>query len=135
MSCALSVSALTSRSVVLKKTCRPSAETPAKVALFGPLPPESNSLIRIAKLKLIARAIGIRRLDLGPQGGTVLFEEKHAIDPGTVVRLIQKAPREYRLEGPLKLRVSRALPAEEARFDFAADLMKRLGAKAPGPAK
>ena len=99
---------------------------------FGPLPAESNSLIRIAKLKLIARAIGVRRLDLGPQGGSVVFEEKHSIDPGTVVRLVQKAPREYRLEGPLKLRVSRALPAEEARFEFAADLMKRLAAKASG---
>jgi transcription-repair coupling factor (superfamily II helicase) len=99
---------------------------------FGPLPPESNSLIRIAKLKLIARAIGVRRLDLGAQGGSVVFEEQHSIDPGTVVRMVQKVPREYRLEGPLKLRVSRALPAEETRFEFAADLMKRLAAKAAG---
>jgi hypothetical protein len=44
---------------------------------------------------------------------------------------VQKAQREYRLEGPLKLRVSRPLPQAEARFEFAADLMKRLGAKAP----
>ena len=96
---------------------------------FGPLPPVSNSLLRIAKLKLVARAIGVRRLDLGPQGGSVVFEERHCIDPGTVVRLVQKSPREYRLEGPLKLRVSRPLPQEEARFEFAAELMKRLGAK------
>jgi transcription-repair coupling factor (superfamily II helicase) len=97
---------------------------------FGPLPPVSNSLIRIAKLKLVARTIGVRRLDLGPQGGTVVFEEQHSIDPGTVVKLVQKSPREYRLEGPLKLRVSRPLATEEARFEFAADLMKRLGPKA-----
>ena len=96
---------------------------------FGPLPPVSHNLLRIAKLKLTARAIGVRRLDLGPQGGTVVFEEKHSIDPGAVVRMVQKASREYRLEGPLKLRVSRPLPTEEARFDFAADLMKRLGEK------
>jgi transcription-repair coupling factor (superfamily II helicase) len=97
---------------------------------FGPLPAVSNSLIRIAKLKLLARAIGVRRLDMGPQGGSVVFEERHSIDPGTVVKLVQKSPREYRLEGPLKLRVSRPLAAEEARFQFAADLMKRLGPKA-----
>jgi transcription-repair coupling factor (superfamily II helicase) len=72
----------------------------------------------------------VRRLDLGPQGGSVVFEERHFIDPATVVRLIQKSPREYRLEGPVKLRISRAMPQEEARFEFAADLMKRLGAKA-----
>ena len=96
---------------------------------FGPLPPVAQNLIRIAKLKLVARSIGVRRLDLGQQGGSVVFEERHSIDPGTVVRMVQKAAREYRLEGPLKLRVSRPLPTEQARFDFAADLMKRLGEK------
>lgn len=96
---------------------------------FGPLPAPAQSLIRIAKLKLTARAIGIRRLDLGPQGGSVTFEERNSIDPATLVRLVQQAPREYRLEGPLRLRLARALPNEEARFDFGASLMKRLAAR------
>ncbi len=96
---------------------------------FGALPPPAQSLIRIAKLKLTARTIGIRRLDLGPQGGSVTFEERNAIDPAKVVRLVQQSPREYRLEGPLRLRVTRAMPTEEARFDFGASLMKRLAAR------
>jgi transcription-repair coupling factor (superfamily II helicase) len=96
---------------------------------FGALPPPAQSLIRIAKLKLTARALGIRRLDLGPQGGSVTFEERNAIEPAAVVRLIQQAPREYRLEGPLRLRITRAMPTEEARFDFGASLMKRLAAR------
>src|SRR5947209_5611393 len=37
---------------------------------FGPAPPAAQSLLRIARLKLAARALGVRRLDLGPQGGT-----------------------------------------------------------------
>ncbi len=93
---------------------------------FGPLPAVAHSLLKLAKLKLAARASGVRRLDLGPQGGSVMFEERNRIDAATVVRMIQKAPREYRLEGPLKLRISRALPTEEARFEFAAELLKRL---------
>jgi len=98
---------------------------------FGPLPAVAQSLLRIAKLKLLARSIGVRRLDLGAHGGTVTFEQQNSIDPATVVRMIQKGPKEYRLEGPLKLRVSRPLPKEEQRFDFAADLMRRLGDKSP----
>jgi transcription-repair coupling factor (superfamily II helicase) len=94
---------------------------------FGPLPPAAQSLLRIAKLKLAARALGVRRLDLGPQGGSIWFEERSQIDPATVVRMVQKGSREYRLEGPLKLRVSRQLPAENARFEFAAQLLARLG--------
>ena len=49
----------------------------------------------------------------GPRAATV-FEERARIDPATVVRLIQKQSREYRLEGPLKLRVTRQLGTEDA---------------------
>jgi transcription-repair coupling factor (superfamily II helicase) len=99
---------------------------------FGPLPPAALNLLRIAKLKLGARALGVRRLDLGPQGGTVLFEERSTVDPATIVRMIHKDARQFRLDGPRKLRVSRQLPAEGARFEFAAQLLRRLGgANAP----
>jgi transcription-repair coupling factor (superfamily II helicase) len=94
---------------------------------FGSLPPSAQHLLRIARLKLLARALGIRRLDLGPQGGYVLFEQENRVEPTAVVRMIQKSPREYRLEGALKLRVLVAIAADEARFKFAGDLMKRLG--------
>jgi transcription-repair coupling factor (superfamily II helicase) len=94
---------------------------------FGPLPAAAHNLLRVAKLKLAARRLGVRRLDLGPQGGSVLFEEKNQIEPATVVRMIRQGAREYRLEGPLKLRVARALPAESARFDYARELLGRLG--------
>ena len=56
---------------------------------FGPLPPAAQNLLRIARLKLRARALGVRRLDLGPQGGSVLFEERSRVDPATLVRMIQ----------------------------------------------
>jgi len=51
--------------------------------------------VEIAKLKLTAAA---RRTSLRPraQGGSVLFEERNTLDPATVVRMIQKTPREYR---------------------------------------
>ncbi|HUI61432.1 MAG TPA: transcription-repair coupling factor [Steroidobacteraceae bacterium] len=100
---------------------------------FGPLPAVAQSLLRLAKLKLASRALGIRRLDLGPQGGTVTFEESNQLDPQTVIRMIQKQPREYRLEGSLKLRVSRPLATEEARFEFATELLKRLAEKPRRP--
>ena len=96
---------------------------------FGPLPAPAQRLIRITKLKLTARALGIRRLDLGPQGGMVQFEENTAVQPQSLIKLMQHSPREYRLEGAMKLRISRGLPDEEARFGFAAALMRRLAGK------
>jgi len=94
---------------------------------FGPLPGAAQNLMRIAKLKLAARTPGVRRLDLGPQGGSLTFEERSHVEPATLVRLIQRSSREFRLEGPLKLRVSRQLASEAARFEFASELLRRLG--------
>ena len=66
---------------------------------------------------------------MGPQGGSVTFEEKNSIDPRTIVRLVQKGARDYRLEGPLKMRITRNLPNEEARFVFADAFLKMLAEK------
>jgi transcription-repair coupling factor (superfamily II helicase) len=96
---------------------------------FGPLPQAAQCLLRIARLKIRARVLGIRRLDLGPQGGYVSFEEQNTIDPPAVIRMIQRNSREFRLEGPLKLRVSRPLTDVTARFDFAGDLLQKLTAR------
>jgi transcription-repair coupling factor (superfamily II helicase) len=96
---------------------------------FGPLPPSAKNLLELAKLKLAARNLGIRRMDMGAGGGTILFEEQNRIDPLTVIQMIQREPLEYKLEGSLKLRVARLLTSESDRFAFAADLMRRLGEK------
>jgi transcription-repair coupling factor (superfamily II helicase) len=100
---------------------------------FGPLPASAQNLLKLAKLKLAARNLGIRRMDMGAGGGTILFEEQNRIDPMTVIQMIQQQPLEYRLEGSLKLRVARLLTNEADRFEFAADLMRRLAEK-PKPA-
>jgi transcription-repair coupling factor (superfamily II helicase) len=94
---------------------------------FGELPPEAQRLLRVARLKLEARRLGVRRLDLGAQGGYVLFEERSEVDPRAIVQLVQERGREYRLDGALKLRVSRPLQQEPARFEFASQLLRRLG--------
>ncbi len=93
---------------------------------FGELPASAANLLKVARLKLRARQLGVRRLDLGAAGGHVLFEEKNALDPAVVIRLIQKSPRELRLEGSLKLRVTAPLAAIETRFDYALALLQRF---------
>jgi transcription-repair coupling factor (superfamily II helicase) len=106
---------------------------------FGPLPPPAGNLLRVARLKLAARAIGIRRLDLSSQGGYALFEESNKVDPRAVIRLIQHPDRDYRLEGPLKLRISVETETDSERFEFAerflAELKGNPAADSKGAAK
>ncbi len=95
---------------------------------FGELPLPTQHLIAIARLKLSARKLGIRRLDLGAQGGYLLFDANAAVDPTRLVKLLQSPGREYRLEGPVKLRISRKLDTEASRFEFTAGLLAYLAA-------
>ena len=94
---------------------------------FGPLPAAGEHLLKLAAIRLRARALGVRRLDLGPQGGSVLFEADNKVDATAVIRLIQRPAHDYRMEGPLKLRFSRGLSAIPARFEFASSLLAQLG--------
>ena len=94
---------------------------------FGPLPSAADHLLRLARLKQHARRLGVRRLDLGTSGGYVHFEAQNTIDSARVLSMLQRQPREYRLEGPLKLRITRPLAKENERFAYARELLARLG--------
>ena len=94
---------------------------------FGELPTAARNLLRTARLRLVARRLGLRRGDFGTHGGQLQFEAQNSIDPKKVIALLQSNPREYRLEGPLKLRVSHPLVDENERFEFVTGLLQRLG--------
>ena len=93
---------------------------------FGLLPEPAKNLFAIASLKHDATALGIRKLDLGPAGGRVQFENKPRVDPMTVIQLIQKQPRHYAMEGPDKLRLKLELPDAASRLQAARALLATL---------
>jgi transcription-repair coupling factor (superfamily II helicase) len=83
---------------------------------FGPLPPYAQSLFRTAYIKLRAAELGIRKIDAGAGSGYITFEETNKIDAKRVLKLIQGKPKDYRLDGPLKLRFSHDARSEENLF-------------------
>jgi transcription-repair coupling factor (superfamily II helicase) len=93
---------------------------------FGPIPPFAQSLFRSTYLKLRAAALGIRKIDAGASSGYILFEEQNQIDPKRVLKLIQGKPKEYRLDGPLKLRFGHVARTEEALFTRVEELVDQL---------
>ena len=97
---------------------------------FGPLPPAADNLLQLAQLRLRARELGLRRLDLGPQGGSVQFDAQHGVDADAVINLLRNEARHYRMDGPSKLRISHPLPEPADRLDFAGRLLTRLAPKA-----
>ncbi len=93
---------------------------------FGLLPDAAKHLFAIAELKLQANALGIRKLELGENGGRIVFEAKPDIDPMAVIQLIQKQPKLYQMDGPDKLRIRHPLPESADRFNAARALLTTL---------
>jgi transcription-repair coupling factor (superfamily II helicase) len=99
---------------------------------FGLLPDATKQLFAIAGLKLMATPLGIRKLDFGPNGGRIVFRDKPEVDPMTIIKLVQRLPRVYKLEGQDKLRVTLELPGATERIRSAQDVLIALGARRPG---
>lgn len=93
---------------------------------FGLLPDPVKHLFAIAELKLQCNVLGIRKLELGENGGRLVFESKPDIDPMAVIQMIQKQPKLYAMEGPDKLRIRHPLPESADRFNAAKALLTTL---------
>ena len=93
---------------------------------FGLLPDPAKHLFAIAELKLAATAMGIRKLDLGENGGRIVFDAQPNIDPMSVIQMIQKQPKLYSMDGPDKLRIKLPLPEPADRFNAARGLLAAL---------
>lgn len=70
---------------------------------FGLLPNPVNNLFAATRLKQIAQGLGILKLDMGEEGGRILFNEKPHIDPIKIMQLIQTRPWEFKIKGQDKL--------------------------------
>ncbi len=78
---------------------------------FGLLPGAAKALFEATRLKLMASPLGIRKIDLGPASGQLIFNENPSINVAALLQMIQSAPNTYTLEGQ-----------ERLKFTFAEDL-------------
>ena len=101
---------------------------------FGMLPPPLRNLFRITVLKLEASPLGIRRMDLGEDGGRIYFHESTPVAPQTIVDLLVANPELYRPEQPDGLRIKRGGADLEARFGLLEQFLEQLSATHAGTA-
>jgi len=74
-------------------------------------------------LKIKATALGIQKIDVNEKGGYILFHEKPNVDPLKIIELIQTQYAHYRLAGQHKLKLIKALPNCETRYQFINSLL------------
>lgn len=93
---------------------------------FGLLPQEIKYLFRATELKFLAQKIKIEKIDADAKGGRLVFNEKPAIDPSVIIKLIQTQPTKYKLAGPNQLRFMIPSDSYEKRIDVVSGVLKEL---------
>ncbi|MDD5248550.1 MAG: transcription-repair coupling factor [Rhodocyclaceae bacterium] len=92
---------------------------------FGELPGQAQALIETHRLRLLAKPLGVAKLDAGPHAIQLQFVANPPIDPADVIRLIQ-SDRSFKLAGPDKLAWKRESPSLKDRVAAARDLFRKL---------
>jgi transcription-repair coupling factor (superfamily II helicase) len=95
---------------------------------FGLLPAPVKQLFLVTELKLLATPLGIRKIEVGSQGGRLVFGSEPQVDPVQIVHLVQTRPQQYRLEGNEKLRFQGDFADNEARAQAVRNLLQTLSA-------
>ncbi|WP_440029236.1 transcription-repair coupling factor [Chromobacterium amazonense] len=94
---------------------------------FG-LPPQSvKTLIESHRLRLVAKELGVQKLDASEVAVQITFIKNPPIDPVKIIMLIQ-SKKNYRLAGQDKLRVEQALPEVAQRIVKVKEVLKELSA-------
>lgn len=76
---------------------------------FGPLPEAARALLALHRLRILAKPLGVARVDATPNEITLHFGPHPRIDPSRIVALVQTR-RHWRLAGPEKLKCSKSAP-------------------------
>ena len=93
---------------------------------FGLLPQAAKNLVTIAKQKLEALAIGITKIELGHQSGSIEFAADTKVDPGFIIQLIQKQSKQYRFDGPTRLKIINTPQGAQQRLDMISSLLESM---------
>nr|WP_283938413.1 transcription-repair coupling factor [Sphingomonas alba] len=93
---------------------------------FGPLPPETENLLRIVETKINCRAASIAKLDVGAKGAVVTFIESGFPDLAGLLGYVDRLKGAARLRPDSKLIVSRDWATGEARLNGALQLSRGL---------
>ena len=92
---------------------------------FGDFAEPVDNLFKIARCKIRAQAIGIKKVDFGRKGGRIDFKPQPNVDTDALIQLLQ-ANLGYRMDGESCLRLRDDMPDAASRFEKLEDLLERL---------
>jgi transcription-repair coupling factor (superfamily II helicase) len=96
---------------------------------FGLLPVQAKNLMAVTELRLRLQPLGVRKLEVGPEGGRFTFQPQPNLDAGRLIGLIQSDPRKYRLDPEQRLRFFEPMDSLEQRVQAVKRILNALALK------
>jgi len=93
---------------------------------FGLLPEPARNLFEVTRLRLLAEALGIVRIEATATGGKLRFTQDTQIDPLTLVKLVQKESTRYSLGSANELKFRQETRQPQERLAMVEQLLARL---------
>ncbi|MDG1293447.1 MAG: transcription-repair coupling factor, partial [Pseudomonadales bacterium] len=94
---------------------------------FGLLTDEIKNLFIIMEIKLRCLNYGIAKIDASENGGYIDFTSNTAVNPMTIVGLVQNDYETFKLSGATRLTFSQFLPESQQRIQWISELVDQLG--------
>jgi len=92
---------------------------------FGKLPDAATALLETHRLRILAKPLGIAKIDSSTDATVVQFDAQPNVDAGKIILMIQKE-KDMKLAGAERLRITRSFPKVSDRVQFLKGLIKQL---------
>ncbi len=96
---------------------------------FGKLPPQAQALIETHRLRLLAKTLGVAKIDASENAIAMQFVPNPPLDPMRIIEMVQKN-RHVKLAGQDKLRIETRTPDLPIRVSTIKETLRTLGAPA-----
>lgn len=94
---------------------------------FGLPPAAAKALLDTHRLRILAKPLGVARIDAHAEAISLQFVAKPAIDPARIIQLIQ-TKKHYKLAGQDKLKITLATPDVARRTQAIQEIFRELAA-------
>jgi transcription-repair coupling factor (superfamily II helicase) len=99
---------------------------------FGPLPPETDSLLKVVAIKGLCRETNVAKIDVGPKGAVLTFRDNSFANPGALLRFIAANQSLWKIRPDEKVVVKGEWDSPNARLDAAEKILTQLVKLAKG---
>jgi len=92
---------------------------------FGLPPEQTQALLACHRLRLVARPMGVIKIDAGPERTQIHFSRRPSFDPSKLIMLVQRDGR-YRFAGQDRVRIDRGAPELADRVALVEEFLGKL---------